>query len=79
MNVNEIKQNAEEKVSKLKEIDWKNVGKRVAIIVGACALGGACAMVITKHVEIDQLIGAAEETAETAGDVAQVVGEATVA
>lgn len=71
MDVNEVKQNAEEKVAALKAIDWPKIGKYAAIIGGA-ALGVTGVVFLVKQGGIDTVKEAIKPVTESASDAAKV-------
>lgn len=71
MEINKIKQNAEEKAAKLKAIDWPKIGKRIAV-AGGVALGIAGVAYLVKQGGIDTVKEAVQPVAESVGEAAEV-------
>lgn len=79
MNKDEIKQNVENTVDKVKSVDWLKIGKRVAIVGGAI-LGVAGVVYLVKQGGTDTVkdvmqpvVDNADTIADTAKDVAEAV------
>lgn len=73
METKKIEAAVDSKIAKVKDIDWKKIGKRAALTVGAMALVGGSFYIGKKYGV--KLTGVVDAVTETAADAAPVIAE----